>query len=135
MDAFGESCYQQYQGDVNSQSNTQNGWQSTFSQLVTDYPNIRFFAAEYGPMERQINDVVFGLPNNQGMGTFDWEPTSQGDWNAAQPSDTSEDDARALAALGEHVHRPARPRALPADEDGVRQPAVARGDTRHRLAI
>jgi hypothetical protein len=32
-------------------------------------------------MERQINDVVFGLPNNQGAGTFDWEPSEQGAWN------------------------------------------------------
>ena len=96
MDAFGESCYQQYQGDVNSQTNTQNGWQTTFSQLATSYPNIRFFAAEYGPMERQINDVVFGLPNNQGLGTFDWEPTSQGSWNAAQPSDPSGTATHAL---------------------------------------
>ena len=89
-DTFGESCYQQYQGDVNSQTNTQNGWQTTFSQLATNYPKIRFFAAEYGPMERQINDVVFGLPNNQGLGTFDWEPTSQGSWNNAQPSDATQ---------------------------------------------
>ncbi len=89
-DTFGESCYQQYQGDVNSQANTQSEWQSTFSQLVTAYPKIRFFAAEYGPMERQINDVVFGLPNNQGLGTFDWEPTSQGSWNNAQPSDATQ---------------------------------------------
>jgi arabinogalactan endo-1,4-beta-galactosidase len=89
-DTFGESCYQQYQGDVNSQANTQTAWQSTFSQLVTAYPKIRFFAAEYGPMERQINDVVFGLPNNQGLGTFDWEPTSQGTWNNAQPSDATQ---------------------------------------------
>ncbi|HTB56228.1 MAG TPA: glycosyl hydrolase 53 family protein [Polyangia bacterium] len=95
-DTFGESCYQQYQGDVNSQANTQNGWQTTFSQLATNYPNIRFFAAEYGPMERQINDVVFGLPNNQGLGTFDWEPTSQGSWNAAQPSDPSGTSTHAL---------------------------------------
>ena len=90
MDAFGESCYQQYQGDKNSQSTTQSGWQTTFSQLATNYPKIRFFAAEYGPMERQINDVVFGLPNNQGMGTFDWEPTSQGSWNDPQPSDATQ---------------------------------------------
>ena len=89
-DTFGESCYQQYQGDINSQANTQNGWQTTFSQLATNYPKIRFFAAEYGPMERQINDVVFGLPNNQGLGTFDWEPTSQGSWNDPQPSDATQ---------------------------------------------
>src|SRR4051812_21497000 len=89
-DTFGESCYQQYQGDIHSQSNTQSGWQTTFSQLATNYPKIRFFAAEYGPMERQINDVVFGLPNNQGLGTFDWEPTTQGDWNNPQPSDATQ---------------------------------------------
>jgi arabinogalactan endo-1,4-beta-galactosidase len=89
-DTFGESCYQQYQGDKNSQANTQSGWQTTFSQLAANYPKIRFFAAEYGPMERQINDVVFGLPNNQGLGTFDWEPTTQGDWNKAQPSDATQ---------------------------------------------
>jgi arabinogalactan endo-1,4-beta-galactosidase len=89
-DTFGESCYQQYQGDKNSQTTTQSGWQTTFSQLATNYPKIRFFAAEYGPMERQINDVVFGLPNNQGLGTFDWEPTTQGDWNNPQPSDATQ---------------------------------------------
>ncbi|HVZ88425.1 MAG TPA: glycosyl hydrolase 53 family protein, partial [Polyangia bacterium] len=86
-DTFGESCYQQYQGDPNSTANTKSGWQSTFSQLVSNYPNIRFFAAEYGPMEREINDVVFNLANNKGLGTFDWEPTSEGDWNAPQPTD------------------------------------------------
>jgi arabinogalactan endo-1,4-beta-galactosidase len=89
-DTFGESCYQQYQGDSSSQATTQSGWQTTFSQLAANYPKIRFFAAEYGPMERQINDVVFGLPNNQGLGTFDWEPTTQGDWNNAQPSDATQ---------------------------------------------
>jgi arabinogalactan endo-1,4-beta-galactosidase len=98
-DAFGESCYQQYQGDTSSTANTKTMWQSTFSQLVTAYPNIRFFAAEYGPMEREINDVVFGLPNNQGLGTFDWEPTSQGSWNAAQPSDPSTVKTHALWQL------------------------------------
>ncbi|HEY4395452.1 MAG TPA: glycosyl hydrolase 53 family protein [Polyangia bacterium] len=95
-DTFGESCYQQYQGDTSSTANTKSMWQSTFSQLATAYPNIRFFAAEYGPMEREINDVVFGLPNNQGLGTFDWEPTSQGSWNAKQPSDPSSVTTHAL---------------------------------------
>ena len=95
-DTFGESCYQQYQGDTSSTANTKSMWQSTFSQLVTAYPKIRFFAAEYGPMEREINDVIFGLPNNQGLGTFDWEPTSQGTWNAKQPSDASSVTTHAL---------------------------------------
>jgi arabinogalactan endo-1,4-beta-galactosidase len=99
-DAFGESCYQQYQGDKNSVTNTVSGWTSTFTQLVSAYasthPEIRFFAAEYGPLERQINDVVFGLSGAHGMGTFDWEPTTQGDWNAPQPTDPSSVTTHAL---------------------------------------
>ena len=95
-DAFGESCYQQYQGDTSSVSNTVNGWKSTFTQLVAAYPSIKFFAAEYGPLEREINDVVFALPPAQGMGTFDWEPTTQGDWNAKQPTDPSTVTTHAL---------------------------------------
>jgi arabinogalactan endo-1,4-beta-galactosidase len=69
---------------------------TTFAQLVAAYPNLKFFAAEYGPLQRQINDVVFNLPNNQGIGTFDWEPTSQGSWNAAQPTDPSGTTTHAL---------------------------------------
>jgi arabinogalactan endo-1,4-beta-galactosidase len=95
-DAFGESCYQQYQGDKNSVSNTVNGWKSTFTQLVAAYPSIKFFAAEYGRLEREIIDVVFALPPAQGMGTFNWEPTTQGDWNARQPTDPSTVTTHAL---------------------------------------
>jgi arabinogalactan endo-1,4-beta-galactosidase len=81
FDVFGESSYQAYQGDPNSVTNTQTTWTNTFGGLATKFPNIQFVAAEYGPMERQINDVVFGLPNNQGAGTFNWEPSEQGAWN------------------------------------------------------
>jgi len=81
FDAFGESCYQRYQGDPSSTANTKTGWTNTFSGLATKFPSIKFFAAEYGPMQREINDVVFGLAGNQGLGTFNWEPTTQGDWN------------------------------------------------------
>lgn len=81
FDVFGESCYQQYQGDPTSTTNTKNTWTSTLGGLATAYPNINFLAAEYGPMQREINDVVFGLANRQGLGTFDWEPEKGGDWN------------------------------------------------------
>jgi arabinogalactan endo-1,4-beta-galactosidase len=80
-DAFGESCYQRYQGDPNSAADTKASWTSTFAGLATDYPNIKFFSAEYGPMQREINDVLFSMPNKQGIGTFNWEPATQGDWN------------------------------------------------------
>ncbi len=81
FDVFGESSYQAYQGDPNSEANTKTTWTNTFGGLATKYPNIQFVAAEYGPLERDINDVVFGLPNNHGAGTFNWEPSEQGAWN------------------------------------------------------
>ncbi|MEO7036831.1 MAG: glycosyl hydrolase 53 family protein [Polyangiaceae bacterium] len=96
VDAFGESCYQTYQGDPSSVSNTVNGWTKTFAALTLAYPELKFFAAEYGPLERQINDVLFALPNQQGLGTFAWEPTTQGDWNASQPSDPTGTPSHAL---------------------------------------
>ncbi len=102
-----------------------NGWTSTFTQLVAAYPSIKFFAAEYGPMERQINDVVFALPPAQGMGTFNWEPTTQGDWNKPQATDPSSvTTPRAVPALGQHLHGPARPVPLRPDEEGLRGPAL-----------
>jgi arabinogalactan endo-1,4-beta-galactosidase len=81
FDVFGESCYQQYQGDPNSTANTKTGWTNTLGGLATVYPDLKIMAAEYGPMQREINDVVFGIPNNQGIGTFNWEPERGGDWN------------------------------------------------------
>jgi arabinogalactan endo-1,4-beta-galactosidase len=81
FDVFGESCYQRYQGDPNSTTNTKATWTSTLGGLATAFPTIKIMAAEYGPMQREINDVVFAVPNNQGLGTFNWEPERGGDWN------------------------------------------------------
>jgi arabinogalactan endo-1,4-beta-galactosidase len=76
FDVLGESCYIAFQGPPA-------GWQRTFSGLAMRFPNLKFAIAEYNSdpanqtdMElRQANDIVFGLPNHQGMGTFFWEPT------------------------------------------------------------
>lgn len=76
FDVLGESCYIAFQGQPS-------GWQSTFNGLAIRFPNLKFAIAEYNSdpanqtdMElRQANDIVFGLPNHQGMGTFFWEPT------------------------------------------------------------
>ena len=81
FDVFGESCYQAYQGDPNSVANTKTGWTNTLGGLATKFPNLKIVAAEYGPMEREINDVVFGIANQRGAGTFNWEPSEQGAWN------------------------------------------------------
>jgi arabinogalactan endo-1,4-beta-galactosidase len=116
FDVFGESCYQQYQGDPNSSTNTKNTWTSTLGGLATAYPNINFLAAEYGPMQREINDVVFGSSQQrQGLGTFDWEPEKGGDWNTGHT----------LFELEQrHLHRPAGSRPLRSNEDSIRTPTL-----------
>jgi arabinogalactan endo-1,4-beta-galactosidase len=81
FDVFGESCYQQYQGDPNNPTTTKTGWTNTLGGLASAFPNLKIMAAEYGPMQREINDVVFGIANRQGIGTFNWEPEQSGDWN------------------------------------------------------
>ena len=75
FDAFGESCYTAYQGPPS-------GWKNTFQGLATQFPSLKLYVAEYGPDQRTANDAVFDLANNQGIGSFNWEPTTQGDWNA-----------------------------------------------------
>lgn len=81
VDAFGESCYQSYQGDIDNTTKTKAIWETVEGGLAKQFPTVKIFAAEYGPMEREINDVIFNLPNQQGLGTFYWEPTTNGDWN------------------------------------------------------
>jgi arabinogalactan endo-1,4-beta-galactosidase len=81
VDAFGESCYQTFQGDASSASHSKTIWQTTEGGMASKFPNIKIFAAEYGGAPRELNDVVFGLPNQQGLGTFFWEPTVAGSWN------------------------------------------------------
>jgi arabinogalactan endo-1,4-beta-galactosidase len=75
VDAFGESCYWTYQGDSTSASHSKMIWQTTDGGMAAMFPNIKFFAAEYGGAEREVNDVFYGMPNQQGLGTFFWEAT------------------------------------------------------------
>lgn len=69
-----------YQGDRASVEKTKAGWTPTRSGLAQRLPDLTLFAAEYGPLQREIDDVVFGLPDQRGIGTFNWEPSTQGDW-------------------------------------------------------
>jgi arabinogalactan endo-1,4-beta-galactosidase len=75
FDVFGESCYTAYQGRPSA-------WQATFTQLAAEFPALKFVIAEYGPEQRAANDVIYKLPNRQGLGTFNWEPTHSGAWNS-----------------------------------------------------
>ena len=74
FDVFGESCYTAYQGQPSA-------WMNTFTMLASMFPNMKFMIAEYGPEQKAANDMIFNLPNNRGVGTFNWEPTTQGAWN------------------------------------------------------
>ena len=74
FDVFAESCYTAYQG-------TPATWRSTLMRLGELFPQLQLMIAEYGPEQRAANDVVYGLPSRQGVGTFNWEPTHEGDWN------------------------------------------------------
>ena len=71
---FGESCYTAYQGPPS-------GWRSTFTRLAEMFPDLKFVVAEYGPEQRAANDVMYEMPNQRGLGTFNWEPTHPGAWN------------------------------------------------------
>jgi arabinogalactan endo-1,4-beta-galactosidase len=74
FDVFGESCYTAYQGQPSA-------WMNTFTMLASQFPNMKFIVAEYGPEQRAANDIMWNLPANRGLGTFNWEPTTQGAWN------------------------------------------------------
>jgi arabinogalactan endo-1,4-beta-galactosidase len=76
FDVFGESAYTVAQAPSSA-------WGPTFTTLAAAFPRLQFVAAEYGPAERLLNDVLFGLPNQQGIGTFYWEATHSGADNAA----------------------------------------------------
>jgi arabinogalactan endo-1,4-beta-galactosidase len=74
FEAFGESCYTAYQGQPST-------WKNTFTELNKSFPDLLLFIAEYGPEQRAANDIIFDLPNQRGIGTFNWEPTTRGAWN------------------------------------------------------
>jgi arabinogalactan endo-1,4-beta-galactosidase len=74
FEVFGESCYTAFQGPPS-------GWQSVFTSLATQFPNLKFIIAEYGPDQRAANDIMFNMANQRGLGTFNWAPTTAGFWN------------------------------------------------------
>jgi arabinogalactan endo-1,4-beta-galactosidase len=74
FEVFGESCYTSFQGPPSS-------WATTFSSLATQFPNLKFIIAEYGPDQRIANDTMWNMPNQRGLGTFNWAPTQAGFWN------------------------------------------------------
>jgi arabinogalactan endo-1,4-beta-galactosidase len=50
--------------------------QATIGSLATSFLGLKFMAAEYSSSPRAVNDIFFNLPNRQGIGTFNWQPTT-----------------------------------------------------------
>lgn len=70
IDIFGLSYYQQYHGSTDDLRNNLTG--------ITRDHNVKIVVAEYAEVHEQVNDIVFNLPDEKGIGTFVWEPTR---WN------------------------------------------------------
>ena len=69
FDVFAESCYVGVQGQPSAM-------QTTIASLAASFPDVKFMAAEYSESQRAINDIFFNLPSRQGIGTFNWQPTT-----------------------------------------------------------
>ena len=73
FDVLGLSAYERYQGP-----STQ--WEGTLNSLASTFPELKFSIVEYNPQARLLNDIMFNLPEQRGLGTFFWEPVLSGDW-------------------------------------------------------
>jgi arabinogalactan endo-1,4-beta-galactosidase len=69
FDVFGESCYVGTQGQPSAM-------QTTITSLASSFPDVKFMAAEYSGSQRAVNDIFFNLSNQQGIGTFNWQPST-----------------------------------------------------------
>ncbi len=83
FDVLAESCYVNVQGQPAD-------WQATFSALATQFPNVKLMISEYSTQQRAANDIIFQLPNLQGIGTFNWQPTDL--WTRAGATYTAQTD-------------------------------------------
>ena len=68
FDILAQSCYTAYHG-------TPSEWHANFIDLAQRYPELSFIVGEYSHEKRAVNDLLFGLPDRRGLGSFIWEPT------------------------------------------------------------
>jgi arabinogalactan endo-1,4-beta-galactosidase len=69
FDILGQSCYTRWHGQPPS-------WKANFDDIVMRYPQLAFVIAEVGAEAKETNAIMRSLPDNRGLGTFVWEPTS-----------------------------------------------------------
>jgi arabinogalactan endo-1,4-beta-galactosidase len=75
FDVLGQSCYATAPNGVAGFHGTPADWKTTFKQLADAYPSLKFIIAEYSAEQRAAGDVMFGMPDKRGLGTFNWDPT------------------------------------------------------------
>ncbi|MDR2554391.1 MAG: arabinogalactan endo-1,4-beta-galactosidase [Fibromonadaceae bacterium] len=66
IDVIGLSYYPMWHGDLNNLSRV--------LTALASKNNIKIAVVEYADFHRQVNDLVYNLPDNKGFGTFVWEP-------------------------------------------------------------
>lgn len=67
IDIFGLSYYQQWHG-------TTNDLERNLNAIAEDH-DVPIVVAEYAEVHEVVNDIVFNLPDDEGIGTIVWEPT------------------------------------------------------------
>jgi arabinogalactan endo-1,4-beta-galactosidase len=63
FDVLGLSAYERWQGPSSQ-------WEGTLTSLTNTFPELEFSIVEYNPQGRLLNDIMFNLPNQRGLGTF-----------------------------------------------------------------
>jgi len=66
IDVIGLSYYPKWHGNVDSLKRVMTA--------ISKNHNIKIAVAEYADFHREVNDAVYNLPENEGLGTFAWEP-------------------------------------------------------------
>ena len=66
IDVIGLSYYPKWHGNVDSLKRVMTA--------ISKNHNIKIAVAEYADFHREVNDAVYNLPDNKGLGTFAWEP-------------------------------------------------------------
>src|SRR5207244_1342595 len=66
FDVIGESYYPKWHGTLDDLENN-------LTDLVRRYDK-DVIVVEYSQLKSEVHEIVFGLPNDRGRGTFIWEP-------------------------------------------------------------
>jgi arabinogalactan endo-1,4-beta-galactosidase len=69
FEILGLSCYRRWHGPPSV-------WKENLDDLANRFPELSFLIVEIGAEIFETNQIMFELPDQRGLGTFIWEPTS-----------------------------------------------------------